>query len=82
MRDVIFSPSPGIATMAGRLAACAIAQIPNLKALVIHNVFLVAAGVSCICVPLCHSYISMAVTACGYGFFMGELQERRYISVD
>jgi len=58
--------------MLGRLLSCVIAQIPNLRALLIHNIFLFLAGISCVVMPFCKTYIAMAVSAFGYGFFIGE----------
>ncbi|KAF6032576.1 hypothetical protein EB796_009177 [Bugula neritina] len=61
----------GVSTMLGRLLSCVIAQIPNLRALLIHNIFLFLAGISCVVMPFCKTYIAMAVSAFGYGFFIG-----------
>jgi len=58
--------------MLGRLLSCVIAQIPNLRALLIHNIFLFLAGISCVVMPFCKTYIAMAVSAFGYGFFIGK----------
>lgn len=59
--------------MLGRLGACLLAQIPNLRSITLHNLFLFGAGLAVIFVPLCHTYITMAVTAFMYGLCMGEL---------
>lgn len=58
--------------MLGRLAACGFAQIPNLRSITLHNVFLFGSGLSAIFVPLCRSYVTMAIAAFCYGLFMGE----------
>lgn len=58
--------------MIGRLGACALAQIPRMRALILHNICLLGAGLSAIFVPLCKDYVTMNMTAFGYGLFMGE----------
>ena len=61
----------GISTMLGRLGACVLAQIPRLRALLLHNICLFGAGLSAVFIPLCYDYITMSITAFGYGLFMG-----------
>lgn len=58
--------------MIGRLSACLLAQIPRVRALLLHNFCLFGAGLSAMFVPLCQDYLTMCVTAFGYGLFMGE----------
>ena len=57
--------------MLGRLGACVLAQIPRLRALLLHNICLFGAGLSAVFIPLCYDYITMSITAFGYGLFMG-----------
>ena len=57
--------------MLGRLGACVLAQIPRLRALLLHNICLFGAGLSAVFIPLCNDYITMSITAFGYGLFMG-----------
>ena len=44
--------------MLGRLGACVLAQIPRLRALLLHNICLFGAGLSAVFIPLCYDYRS------------------------
>lgn len=61
--------------MIGRLISAALALIPNIRALIVHNLFLFLAGVSCACIPFCTDFLTMAISNFCYGMFMGKFWE-------
>lgn len=58
--------------MMGRFLFSVLASVPKIGPLKVHNVSLLGAGISCICMPFCTSFISIAISAFGYGFSMGK----------
>ena len=65
--------------MLGRLLSNLIALSSKVKPLVVHNLFLFLAGMSCIAVPFCLTFDTMAAAAFCYGIFIGK--SRKYLII-
>ena len=63
----------GITNTLGRIMAGGLANTPNISALLLHNIALVAGGLSCILSMFCVNYALLCIFAAFFGLCIGKL---------